>query len=186
MSTDIATVVLVALMASLAAAMPFTIENSKEIYEATTKSDNATSSLACPPGFMLQANSCVCADWPNAMITCNDESQVASIQLGYCMTYDNDTGEVIAGMCRMWNLQTNYSRLYYQLPERWSDLNEIVCKSYHSTGTLCGECNVQDGYGPATMTYTAAHCVKCSYDLQHWVRFLASTFLPLTLILTFI
>ena len=102
------------------------------------------------------------------------------------MTYDNDTGEVIAGMCRMWNLQTNYSRLYYQLPERWSDLNEIVCKSYHSSGTLCGECNVQDDYGPATMTYIAAHCVKCSDDLQHWVRFLASTFLPLTLILTFI
>ena len=66
-----ATVVLVALMASLATAMPFTIENSKEIYEAT---NNATSSLACPPGFMLHANSCVCADWPNAMITCDDES----------------------------------------------------------------------------------------------------------------
>ena len=56
-----------------------------------------TATLSCPPGFVPQGNSCVCADWPDGIITCDEDSLNASILIGYCMTYDNETEEVRAG-----------------------------------------------------------------------------------------
>ena len=59
---------------------------------------SVTATLSCPPGFVSQGNSCVCADWPDGIITCDEDSLNASIRIGYCMTYDNETDEVRAGL----------------------------------------------------------------------------------------
>ena len=60
---------------------------------------SVTATLSCPPGFVPQGNSCVCAHWPNGMVVCDEDSLTASMQIGYCMTYVNETGEVRAGRC---------------------------------------------------------------------------------------
>ena len=53
----------------------------------------AASKSDCPPGFVHQENSCVCANWPEGMIVCDEDSQKASMRIGYCMTYINETGD---------------------------------------------------------------------------------------------
>ena len=53
---------------------------------------SVTATLSCLPGFVSQGNSCVCADvWPDGIITCDEDSLNASMVIGYCMTYDNET-----------------------------------------------------------------------------------------------
>lgn len=86
-----------------------------------------TGSLSCPPGFVLQGNSCVCADWPNGIVACDENLQTASMQFGYCMTYVNKTGELRAGECPQGLLRNDHNRFYYLLPSNATALNDAVC-----------------------------------------------------------
>ena len=73
---------------------------------------------SCPPGFVPNNGSCVCGDWPDGMIVCDEESQQASIRIGYCMTYDQDRG-VTVGSCPQGYIRKkstiNSTTLYLQM-----------------------------------------------------------------------
>ena len=146
---------------------------------------SVTATLSCPPGFVPQGNSCVCADWPNGMVVCDEDSLTASMQIGYCMTYVNETGEVRAGRCSNTFFRNDSNKFYYPLPSNTSDLNDQVCGQSNSKGLLCGEC--QDGF--AISPLTTGSCINCTGVSYGWIKFLASTFLPSTalfvIILTF-
>ena len=140
---------------------------------------SVAASLSCPPGFVPQRNNCVCADWPNEMVKCDEASQQASMKIGYCMTYDNETGEVRAGLCTNTFLFRNDSyESYYPLPMEVSDLNDRVCAPTYTRGLLCGEC--QEGFAVAPLWNT--FCMNCTGTSNGWIKFLAAQYLPLTVI----
>ena len=143
-----------------------------------TAAVSVAASLSCPLGFVPQRNSCVCADWPNEMVVCDEDLQQASMKIGYCMTYDNQTREVRAGYC-INNLFRNDSyKLYYPLPAEASDLNDRVCAPSNSKGLLCGEC--QEGFSAAALW--GINCINCTGTSNGWIKFVAVQYIPLTVI----
>ena len=134
-----------------------------------------TGALSCPPGFVSRGNSCVCADWPNGIIVCDENLQTASVQFGYCMTYVNETGELRAGACPQGLLRNDYNKFYYPLPSNATDLNDAVCGPLNSKGILCSEC--QDGFGTSELAYPI--CVQCTHS--GWLKYLAIEYIPNTI-----
>ena len=140
---------------------------------------SAAASPSCLPGFVPQGNqSCVCADWPNGMVICDEDSLTASMQIGYCMTYDNETGEVRAGRCLNTMFRNDSYKSYYPLPTTVSDLNDQVCGPSNSKGLLCGEC--QDGFAVAALWNS--FCINCTGASNGWIKFVAAQYLPLTVV----
>ena len=139
---------------------------------------SVTATLSCPPGFVPQGNSCVCADWPNGMVVCDEDSLTASMQIGYCMTYDNETGEVSAGGCLNSFFRNDFQKFYYPLPTNVSDLNDQVCGPSNSKGLLCGEC--QDGFAIPLSSASTIYCTNCTGDSHEWMKFIVTAYLPIT------
>ena len=136
-----------------------------------------TGALSCPPGFVSRGNSCVCANWPNGIIVCDENLQTASVQFGNCMTYVNETGELRAGACPQSLFRTDSNKFYYPLPSNAADLNDAVCGPLNSKGILCSEC--RDGF--STSQITLPNCVECTND--GWLKYLAIDFLPIAIFL---
>ena len=139
---------------------------------------SVTACLSCPPGFVPQGNSCVCADWPDGMVVCDEDSQRASMQIGYCMTYDNETSEVRAGRCFQSYFRSDSQKLFYPLPKEVSDLNDQVCGPSNSEGFLCGEC--RDGFTVSPLSII--HCINCTAASHSQIKYVAFTYLPITVI----
>ena len=139
-------------------------------------------SLDCPLAFAPKGNSCVCADWSNGIVTCDNVSQRAFMQIGYCMTYNNATGEIRAGGCQKSNFRSDSVKLYYPLPTEVSDLNDEMCGPFNTKGLLCGEC--QDGF--AISPLTTIHCINCTNTSNDWMKYLAVAYLPVTVMFTII
>ena len=137
-----------------------------------------TATLSCPPGFVSQGNKCVCADWPDGMVTCDEDSLNASMQIGHCMTYDNETGELRAGHCFQSYYRNDSHKFYYPLPTKVSDLNDQVCGPSNREGLLCGEC--QNGF--AVPLFVSINCINCTSVFNGWIKFIALTYLPITAI----
>ena len=143
---------------------------------------SATATLSCPPGFVSQGNSCVCADWPDGIITCDEDSLNASMLIGYCMTYDNGTEEVRVGYCQQAYFRSDSYKLYYPLPAEVSALNDHVCGPSNREGILCGEC--QDGF--AVSPFNHIKCINCTSVSYGWIKLIAFTYVPITIIFTVI
>ena len=139
---------------------------------------SVTATLSCPPGFVSQRNSCVCADWPDGIITCDEHSLNASILIGYCMTYDNETGELRAGNCQQAFFRYDSYKFYYPLPTEVSDLNDRVCGPFNREGLLCEEC--QDGF--AVSPISLLECINCTSASNGWITFFSITYLPITVV----
>ena len=137
----------------------------------------------CPPGFVHQENSCVCANWPEGMIVCDEDSQKASMKISYCMTYINETGELRAGACPKNYFRNNFYKFYYPLPSSAADLNEDVCGPLNSKGLLCSEC--QEGFAssaPTSNSRIPISCVNCTGNTG-WLKYLTSHYLPISIFL---
>ena len=143
---------------------------------------SVTATISCPPGFVSQGNSCVCADWPGGIITCDEDSLNASIQIGYCMTYDNETDELRAGFCRQSYFINDSYKLFNPLPSKVSDLNDQVCGPFNRRGLLCGEC--QDGFAVPIFDYIK--CINCTSVSYGWIKLLVFAYVPITVIFTVI
>lgn len=141
--------------------------------------DNVTASLSCPPGFVPQGNCCVCANWPNGIVICDEVSQRASMQIGYCMTYDSYTGEVRAGICEQSFLRNDSYKFYYSLPSDVSDLNDQMCGPFKKAGLLCGRCQ----YGLSVTPLTKFSCINCTaVTFRGWIEYLSVLYIPITVI----
>ena len=146
---------------------------------------SVTATLSCPPGFVSQGNSCICADWPDGIITCDEDSLNASMVIGYCMTYDNETEEVRVGYCPQAFYRNDSYKLYYPLPAEVSTLNDHVCGPSNREGILCGEC--QDGFAVPACDCMIWKCINCTSASSYgWINLLAFTYVPITIIFTVI
>ena len=148
---------------------------------------SVTASLSCPPGFVPQGNRCVCADWPNGMVNCDEVAQKASMQIGYCMTYSNTTSEISVGSCAQSYFRNDSYKFYYPLPTEVSNLNDRVCGPSNTTGFLCGDC--REGSAVSPILVTSIDCVNCAGTSSSWIKYFALTYLSITalfiVILTF-
>ena len=141
---------------------------------------SVTATLSCPPGFVSQGNSCVCADWPDGTITCDEDSLNASIRIGYCMTYDNETDEVRAGVFQPNYLRNNSYKFYYSLPSELSALNDEMCGPFNREGLLCGEC--QEGFAVPLFNFLDEGCINCTGVSYGWLKLIAFAYVPITVI----
>ena len=139
---------------------------------------------SCPPGFVPNNGSCVCGDWPDGMIVCDEESQQASIRIGYCMTYDQDRG-VTVGSCPQGYVRNKYYKFYYSLPTNVTDLNHYMCGPFNSEGLLCGKCKHHFAVPPLTY-FSSFKCTNCTNSSYGWVKYLALQYLPTTILFVII
>lgn len=71
----------------------------------------------------------------------------------------------------------NNDVMYSRLPTNPSELNDI-CKSLNRAGMLCGR--FKPLYYPLAYLFDLA-CVPCPHPCCDWLRYIAATYLPLTL-----
>ena len=97
----------------------------------------------CPTWFREAGDgACECGSSLGSEIQCDNVTGHVSLAFGYCMTYDNVSGEMhlVTGF-------TNYdylggrNRVYTTLPDDVTELNDFMCKNKSRHGFLCGECD---------------------------------------------
>ena len=125
---------------------------------------------ACPPWFVWQNNSgtdhchsCTCINSTHLAVKCDQLAQRSYLLLGYCMTYDDSSGNNFLGKAIYCNHQKSTDHLYFELPTNISYLNDFMCGSLNRRGLLCRYC--LDGFGPAVFTngYACENCTWHSY-----------------------
>ena len=100
--------------------------------------DSTTVSVPCPLGFVAQGNGCVCADWPDGMVVCDKDSQRASMMVGYCMTYDNETSEGELGVASEATLEMIPTNSFTNFQQKY--LNSIItCVGHLTAEAYCVE-----------------------------------------------
>lgn len=161
---------------------------------ATVSSDCHTAD--CPPWFVCNATTskCQCGSPLEGIVRCNDHTYMLenAILDCYCMTADEEHGTVV-GACSFncaasypRNTNTRYSRdeVYHAMPLNRSLLEEAMCgERLNRKGRLCGKC--QNGYHPPAYSYDIV-CVNCTTSPLHWVAYIGTTFLPLTVLYVFV
>ena len=111
----------------------------------------------CPTWFKeTETGSCECGSELEDVIKC-DKGQV-SIGLGFCMTQDQSSGELLVGYTN-YEYMGGQERAYFTLPSNVSYLNDTMCTKYNRKGFLCGKC--MDSLGIA-INSLHAKCVECS------------------------
>jgi hypothetical protein len=137
----------------------------------------------CPPWFLPQNKSegnatCVCGSSLNGVVRCNSTTQQAYLHQCYCMSYGEDRSLVVGKCLYSCYHRTELSSPYYQLPSNISELlNHVDCRKYNREGQLCGKC--KEGFAPSVNSY-GLNCVKCKHSGLNWLKYIAVTFLPLT------
>ena len=141
---------------------------------------SVTATLSCPPGFVSQGNSCVCADWPDGIITCDKDSLNASIRIGYCMTYDNETDDTRVWFCQQSYVRNNSYKFYYPLPTELSALSDQMCGPFNREGLHCGKC--QEGFAVPPFNFIYEGCINCTSVSYGWLKLTAFAYVPITVI----
>ena len=121
-----------------------------------------TEDKECPIWFKRNENGfCECGPLLEGAIECNSDKQVASIMVGYCMSFDNSSQQLLLGFnndrCFNHRARGGFNRVYNDLPTNITELREL-CRERNQRGLLCGECKAQYGYSINSL-YTK--CLKC-------------------------
>ena len=142
----------------------------------------------CPVWFVCGSNNtCECGSSEHHIVKCNQDSQVAMVLDCYCVTYDEDTRETVAGACFINCGQRPdkayfHDKIYMQVEKNASKLNSQMCGSTRA-GRLCGEC--RDGYYPKAYSYDLT-CMPCEDGSQNWGCFVLAAYGPLTIFYFFV
>lgn len=128
-------------------------------------------------------------DWYDGIVKCDKRTGRLSVLACNCVTYENETGRLIAGACieNCMNTTkiTKADPVYHPLPVNLSTWNEEVCgREFNRGGRLCGQC--LPGYSPLANSFNMT-CVNCTNgNLQNVWKYLLVTFIPLTFFYYFI
>ena len=111
------------------------------------------------------------------------------LRLGYCSTYDKDTGISSFAACPYFqtdvfdNIVTKgaHKNIWYiELPQNISALNGFMCGPLNRKGRVCSEC--KDGYGLAVMTIGfQIPCTKCTDTWYPIPLYLFMELVPITI-----
>ena len=133
------------------------------IIASTTVVPGDRSQGECPVWFKRNENgSCECGSELGGGIHCDPYKQVVSIMVGYCMSFDNSSQELLVGFnndqCFGHQVHNGFSAVYNDLPTDTAKLSEL-CSERKRKGLLCGEC--MDKYGPSFNSLTF-RCLECN------------------------
>jgi hypothetical protein len=134
--------------------------------------------LLCPPGFFYDINTNGCGCYPENVV-CN-EQQEASLEFGYCMTYEEGEGTFL-GVCGSFlaHGRNVSNRLYLDLPGNVTNLNDFMCGPMNRKGLICSECI--DDFAPAITSFDY-QCSSCTESAWYGVPlFLFLEFIPITI-----
>ena len=126
----------------------------------------------CPPGFIYNTTgnstgddaNCVCSKNMNGIVDCDQESGIARLAIGFCISFDFDTNSIIVGKCPYHN---NYTitelgtvSLYVTLPDDVSELEQFMCGEYHCGDFFCSEC---DDHLELSLISYSLDCISCDH-----------------------
>ena len=103
----------------------------------------------------------------------------ALVQVGYCVTFDEDQALTQLGQCAFKYVVDNKHvplLQYYSLPSNVSELDDVMCGPFNRTGMLCGKC--KDGYYPLVNSLDV-NCVQCPNGWSNLWKFVMVAFLLL-------
>ena len=156
------------------------------IEEATSPEGHCNKSLtcsedhedSCPPGLFCEGGQCECGVYPNYIVSCNGTA--SSILQCNCATFNEEKKVVLAGACFYGckGQSNKNSNVYHPLPRTGKALNDVMCKSFNRTETLCGRC-LPDHY-PLAYSFNMT-CILCPHANRNWWRYVIAAYLPLTL-----
>ena len=138
----------------------------------------------CPPGMITSGPKCQCGDGHGGLIQCHPSKFYSELRRGawigqYKEEGEEEGGEVkyVAGECPYCSFNKNRT---IDLPRNGSELQDKLCGSINRTGVLCGSC--LPGYGPVVNGDTIeCHPCSASKAKYHWVFYLLTEFLPVTI-----
>ena len=143
----------------------------------------------CSPWFLYENKTrhCVCGDELNGVLSCDEEEKKVYMRECHCMTYDNKTGITLGTCVTNCILRKSNSlfQMYFKIPSNMNQLNEVMCgERWNRTGRLCGEC--KNKHYPLAYSYDM-RCVNCRHaDVNNWLKYISSAFLPLTIFFVFV
>ena len=127
--------------------------------------------------------SCKCGARLHDTIICNNNTLNMSVQTCSIVSYDKERKEFVAGYafygCNIFNilktdLRANATAL---------SVNSVFCQEWNREGLMCGRCI--ENYGVPLYSYQLK-CVKCSNDRVGWVKYVAISYIPLTVFYIFL
>ena len=131
----------------------------------------------CPTWFKeTETGSCECGPELGGVIKCDEDTKKVSIRMGYCITYDSSSGELLVGYTNF-GYMGGRDRAYNVLPTNITTLNDTMCTSNSRKGFLCGECI--DTFGVA-INSQFNECAKCR-ELYAVGMYLLLVILPITI-----
>lgn len=129
----------------------------------TSNTPPSTIESSCPTWFLPSNSSkypCTCTGLQD-IVECDNVTMETMLSVNYCMTYDENTGEVSVGSCPYNFYRVSLNTLSVSLPINSSDLNEFICGSLNREGPLCGRCKSGFGLSP---TSEHVNCSVCTED----------------------
>ena len=157
--------------------------------------------LHCPPGFLSQSNSCVCAatvksQQYNSIPSCDTNKMEAYASPGFWVGYvdcnDNDipscteedlyTATCPLGYCSNNGFNGEFRVSLPNVPSK-SDLDELICGQNNRTDLLCGKCIENNSVYFHSWEYRCGNENLCSYGILFYIF---SDIIPTTIVFTFI
>ena len=144
-------------------------------------------SRLCPPWSYCDSTDgiCKCPQIPTRALECDvfENRNVLRVLDCNCVTYDEELNQTDVGLC-IYNCVIDkkpfINEAYHLLPPNTSDWNYFTCGKFNRTGTLCGKCNMEDGFYPRAYSFDVT-CIQCTNGKSNWWKYVLSVYLPLTL-----
>ena len=153
-------------------------------------------SVVCLSSALSASNTSSCPTWSyynNSTQQCHCDpllycsQDLVEVLQGVCVTSaaGNKTSYYV-GICPFRHRFNSTNRMFAELPNDASKLNDVMCGPYNRKGYLCGECI--DGYGPAVYSYDGrcANCSKFGSRYYRVVLYLILELSPITMFFIFL
>ena len=141
---------------------------------ATSNTSNV--SKECPTWTYRQDKHCKCGHYLHDVVICDNETMTVQLMKCYCITFSDTTNVEVVGNCVLTCGLSSSIRTYYTVPRDASTVEDYTCRRYNRHGQMCSKCNPEHGVSVYPYSY---YCTKNRY---HWIKYIAITYLPLTLL----
>ena len=147
---------------------------------------NCVDDKDCPPWAKCNSSKCVCnVKIAKALyVQCNKDTIRLLVRRCHCVTFNNETGEIVSGLCIENCVFKNDGEILTSPPLNVSQLNHFMCEErWNRTGRLCGRC--LPGHSPLAYSYDM-RCVKCPEGNRNIWKYFLVAFGPLTVFYCFV
>ena len=160
------------------AAMSYVNNYAAETYYYSQEMDSgANESARCPLWHYdkYHNSSCFCGANIHGLVKCDEDKSTVDILSGQCMSYSDNSNEVLVGACPYLCTDSIHFRIFEQTNLSNICNNEI---QQNRKGQMCGQC--LENHSPSPYSYTLK-CADCSNYKHNWIKYMLMAYLPLTI-----